>query len=78
MTSESAFSTSKRILSDRRCKLLEKLIEASIYLKDLCDVVDWIQNLKLNDESWEEDYTTSTTDTQWISINFVIIFYCNL
>ena len=53
MALESAFSTGKRILSYRRCKLLEKLMEAPVCLKNLYDVADRIQNLKLNDESEE-------------------------
>ena len=64
VASESGFSTSKRVLNNKRYKLSEKLVEASIYLKDWYDIADRIQNLKLNDKSGEEDETTFMTDTE--------------
>ena len=64
VVSESTFSTGKRVLSDRICKLSEKSMEASICLKNWYDVANRIQNLKLNNESGEEDDTISTIDIE--------------
>ena len=57
---ESAFSTSKRILNDKKCKLLVKSVEAFVCLKDWYDAVNRLQGLSLNKELEDED-TTSTS-----------------
>ena len=60
VTSESAFSASKRVLSDRMCKLSKKYVEASVCLKDWYDAIDRLQNLNLNNESVDDEISTST------------------
>ena len=60
VASESAFSTRKRVLSDKRYKLSEKSVEASMCLKDWYDAVDRLHWLNLKEES-EDDATTSTS-----------------
>ena len=63
VASESAFSVGKRVLSDKRCKLSEKSVEASICLKNWYDAVDHLQRLSLNDKSEDEDTTSTSTRT---------------
>ena len=61
VVSKSIFSAGKRVLSDKRCKLSEKSVEASVYLKDWYDAVNHLQGLNLNDRSEDKDTTSTTT-----------------
>ena len=62
VASESAFSIGKRVLSDKRYKLSEKSVEASVFLKDWYNAVNHFQGLSLNDES--DDKNTASTSTR--------------
>ena len=59
MATESVFSVGRRILSNRRCNLLEKYVEAFVYLKDWYDAVDHLQILNLTSELEDDETSTS-------------------
>ena len=64
VASESAFSAGKRVLSDRRCRLSEKSVEASVCLKNWYDAVDRLQGLNLKSDTEDDETASTSTDTR--------------